>query len=142
MKNPTSKQFKAIIDNFDKVLPLAAFEGHMKMRETDIDNQCGTPMCHGGWYAVACKPTLHHYTQGANLLAHDLGFESSSELEDWASANSYLWGGERGLYMFCNLCAFAEDGDFNPDMTLKDIRNWWAGVHNRTCPDKEPVEEV
>ncbi len=114
----------------------------MKMRETEIDNKCGTPMCHGGWYAVATQPKLEHYTEGADLMANDLGFNNGKELEQWARENRELWGGNGGMYMFCNLNAFTIDGEVNPNLTLKDIRNWWAGVHNRTCPDSEPVAEV
>lgn len=143
MKNPSSAQLKTIIENFDKVLPHAEFDGHMKMRETEIDPKCGTPMCHGGWYAAAAEANhFDHYSEGADLMANDLGFDCRKELEEWARNNSHLWGGNRGLYMFSNLCAFAEDGEFNPDLTLREIRNWWAGVHNRTCPDKEPVEAI
>ncbi|MEO0367961.1 MAG: hypothetical protein AAF197_04150 [Pseudomonadota bacterium] len=142
MKHPTSHQFRTIISNFDKVLPRAVFDGHMKMRETHIDPECDTPMCHGGWYAVAAKQGYDHYTEGAGLMAKDLGFADVAELEDWARNNSDLWGGKRGLYMFTNLCAFTKDHEFNPDLTLKDIRNWWAGVHNRTHPEEEPVEDL
>ncbi|MEM8500302.1 MAG: hypothetical protein AAF542_19970 [Pseudomonadota bacterium] len=142
IRTPSSRQFKKVIRNFDKVLPFADFDGHMKMRRTDIDHSCRTPMCHGGWYASASKYALDDYTEGADLIAKDLGFRDKDQLEQWAQINYKLWGNKGGIYMFCNLHAFVEGNKSNPNVTLKDIRNWWAGVHNRSCPNKEPVECV
>lgn len=142
MNNPTSAQLKTVISNFDRVLPHATFKGHMKMRERVIDPECGSPMCHGGWYAASAKQGFDDYTEGAGLMAKDLGFDTVKALEDWARSNAHLWGGNGGMYMFCNLHAFTKDGEVNPDLTLRDIRNWWAAVHNRTHPEDEKVEAV
>ena len=57
IKNPTSEQFKTVINNFISVLPKAEFENSLNMRDPELaaseESICCTPMCHGGWYAVS-----------------------------------------------------------------------------------------
>ena len=78
MKNPTSRQFKVVINNFIKILPQALFKGNLDMAEARVEkNVCGTPMCHGGWYAVAAdlpKRKIYrlHFGDGADAIASHL----------------------------------------------------------------------
>jgi len=152
MKNPTSDQFKRVIANFDKVLPHAQLENHLDMYETSIadseDEICGTPMCHGGWYAAANNVfgdsgpfAPFEYEDGAELLAKHLGFEEQLELEDWASLAS-VWGNTYGEEMFSSRNAFSPEEDPEPVSSLYQIRNWWAQVHNRVCPNADPIPEI
>jgi len=142
---PTSEQFKYVLSKLKKVLPLADFEGHLDMREISLPHSrehiCGTPMCHGGWYAVALgiyddDRGYEDFETGVDLMAQHLGFERGYDLGDWASNNPDIWGGRFGEEMFSHKMAF------NNAETLTDIYNWWARVHNRAHPNAEPVEVV
>jgi hypothetical protein len=106
-------------------------------------NVCGTPMCHGGWYVVACdlNPLEERfygadYLDGAMAIALALGFPTSYTLELWASDNPKLWGNEYGDDMFC--CNSA----FNDAKTLRGVVNHWIGVHNRTCPKATAISKI
>jgi hypothetical protein len=142
MKNPTSKQFKTVINTFIKILPIARFKGHLDMGQGDIEkNICGTPMCHGGWYAVAAnvKPDnfgIVDFDDGALALAKTLGFIDKHALKDWALNNPNLWGNPYGNNMFCSISAF------NDAKTMRGVINHWIGVHNRTCPKSKPIDKI
>jgi hypothetical protein len=142
MKNPTSKQFKKVINNFIKVLPRALFNGNLIMGECRVEkNICGTPMCHGGWYAVASDVEVGDfetvdYSHGAQAMANALGFNHTFELREWAEVYPILWGNDYGYDMFC--CNSA----FNNAKTLRGVVNHWIGVHNRTCPKAEPINKI
>lgn len=169
MKNPNSKQFKKVIDTFDKALasiPYAAERQALDMGEGDVDdrhNYCGTPMCHGGWYLVAatrrginpsteqaayCRAgDVYDFDTGAELIAMDLGFSDRKELQSWANQNPELWGNELGEDMFyCAFSFFPEGTSWgawaNSDLSLLTIRNWWADVHNRTCVRAKPIAHI
>lgn len=146
MKNPTSKQFKKVIANFDKVLPMATKRGHLDMRKGDIpedkEHICKTPMCHGGFYAVANNIFFssdygyYDYEDGAELIAEHLGFVDSWRLRKWAECSPEVWGNEYGNDMFFYIKAF------DNVKTLRGIRNHWAKVHNRTCKRAKPIPLV
>lgn len=117
---------------------------------------CGTVHCHAGWYLLGKKWNLHSqflthynifkkalgiqrpysYSDGAEEMAKDLGFNEREELEDWAENNPSIWGNEFGINMFFEECAFT-GRIFNycetdtPTITLKDIIKHWKGVHDR-----------
>jgi hypothetical protein len=107
-KHPTSQQVRTVIDNFKKVLPIA--NGHKFMldmgcpyiyKEENIvkEESCGTPMCHGGWYAAATlqdkmkevsldtgarfgrRQYFMDYNNGAEQMAIDLGFTQTDDGE-------------------------------------------------------------
>ena len=149
MKNPTSRQFKRVVANLDKVLPMATKRGHLDMEASglahDKEHICATPMCFDGFYAVAngvFGDTLnHYYGDGADLIAKHLGFDDgyvhkSRGLEIWAASNPDLWGNNDGQYMFCSIDAF------DNAETLLGIRNHLAKVHNRTCKRAKPITLV
>lgn len=144
---PTKQQFQTVIDKLDGVLPLSLFECHLNMSAVGVPSSkkevCGTPMCHGGWYAAASglfrnsnNVNKATYNDGANVLANDLGFVGQCELEDWAEENPKLWGNESGTLMFCTSEAF------NGATSLKQIRDWWADVRNRCYPQSKPLAHV
>lgn len=138
MNNPTSEQFKKVINNFIKILPQARFKGHLDMEEADVEiNVCGTPMCHGGWYAVASKVGIRpDFADGANAMAVDLGFSYRGNLKCWADQNPKLWGNKFGYRLFSGNSAF------NYAKTMRGVINHWIGVHNRTCPKSKPINKI
>ena len=150
MKNPTSKQFKRVIDNLDKVLPMATKRGHLDMSKVELaddkEHICGTPMCFAGFYAVANgvfsdDRRMSDYSEGSYLVAEHLGFGSNYpanvlDLRKWAHFNPSLWDNEFGWDMFCRKKAF------NHAETLREVRNHLAKVHNRTCKRAKPIPLV
>jgi len=160
MKNPTSKQLRLVINNLISVNDAAEAEyqgGFYKCRIPLLDmarcalategSLCGTPMCHGGWYAVAREmfyPQTHFngraydYEDGAEAMAQDLGFKSVGYLEDWAHFNGKIWGNEHGYSMFSSNQAFVTYGT---DLSkLSQIINHWIKVHNRIY--KRAIKEI
>jgi len=160
MKTPNSKQFKKVIAAFDhilKTISAAREEQYFDMGEPEVKNPknfCGSPMCHGGWYVVArtqtglpkdlktdaLKAACGHmdYEAGAHIMANDLGFETEDHLTAWAYSNMTIWGNFHGGRMFCSNLAFGEADT----MTLVDVRNHWADVHNRARPRATPIPHV
>ena len=151
MENPTSAQFKKVINNFILINSAAIAEAEatniapiFDMAETglvpDADNLCGTPMCHGGWYAASIglwgSKVIHSYAAGASAIAAHLGFNNVEDLREWASNNANLWGNIWGRGMFYDIDAFDQ-----PE-TLTDIINHWIKVHNRTCKQAKPLELI
>ena len=147
-KNPTSEQFKTVINNFISVLPKAEFEDSLNMMSSALapneESVCSTRMCHASWYATSKKVyrksdgDCFGFIHGANMLANDLGLEDWHVLIRWALTNPELWGNQMGHKMFGKFSAFQENPD--DEVTLKSIINWWIKVHNRTHPDVEPIE--
>jgi hypothetical protein len=133
MHNPTKKQWQKVIDNLNKVLPLAFQENHLNMRNADVNcrQQCGTIHCVGGWYAVA---TLYGrkrltYSDGANEMASDLGFSGGfgiSDLENWAESNPDIWGNRYGYNLFCN------ENAYDNAETLYEVVTFLEGVRDRS----------
>jgi len=143
---PTKAQVQTVIDNFIRILPMAAHEGALDMSEGSIDekNQCGTISCHGGWYAIAClkeceekfpevTPRFIDFVEGANLMAMHMGFEHSDALEDWAASSPKVWGNEDGHSMFsaCGVMAFFSPTRPDGANTLADIVEHWKEVQDR-----------
>lgn len=130
MKNPTKKQVQKVIDTLTKVLPAARKldrkEGSIGMLISHVDHSCGSPMCHGGWYAVAKKKGLDYQT-GSELIAKDLGFANQFDLRYWADGNEEIWDNNNGYYMFCDCTAF----NYRNNLTLGKIITHWKGVQKR-----------
>ena len=127
MRNPTIEQVKFVIDKLKSVRKQANEEHAFDMREGRVydkqDNHkydCGTAHCVGGWYAVAnlddetikdkIKNGFVDFTDGADLMARDLGFADHLELQDWAYKNSRIWGNENGDEMFDSLFPYGDEG--------------------------------
>lgn len=133
MNHPTKAQVQVVIDNLLKAqelaggdCPVAMWNGHV-----DFDHPCGTPMCHGAWYAlVRCKnEAFSYYLQGADMMAEDLGFQPGL-LEEWAEDNPEIWGNEYGRSMFSAEYSFTDDT--GPELTsLSQIIDHWRGVQSR-----------
>lgn len=136
MKHPTKAQVQVVIDNLTKAAELA--EGNcpvdMSEVEVDFDHPCGTPQCHGGWYAlVTCNRRDEHgafsdYSDGARRMAIDLGFKNENYLEVWADDNPEIWGNNGGLFMFQSNAAFKYPGRVE---SLDEIIDHWKGVQSR-----------
>jgi hypothetical protein len=132
MHTPTKGQWQTVIDNLKKVLPIATLPGHLNMMETEVNDYgtiCGTVHCLGGWYAIAAlnpgKERLS-FTDGADKMAEDIGFDDKEELEKWAHENGDIWGNEYGYYMFSGGSAF----DY--PKTLADIVLFLEKVRDRS----------
>jgi len=99
------------------------------------DNFCGTPACHGGWYAVyACEFPINNFegfgfSTGMRRMNNKLGSETGFELETWASKNPELWGNKRGAGVFSSESAFGKN--YSESLTLKDISDHWMKVAER-----------
>ena len=94
---------------------------------------CGTPMCHSGWYAaikirdkIVSKKDFEKwdddYRLGADLLAKDLGFRDIECLAGWAKNNPCTWGNSEGGYMFGDCEAF-ESKTFDHSTTRLGLRH-------------------
>lgn len=60
MNHPTKAQVQTVIDNLLKAAELAEGNCPVDMVRADVDyrHPCGSPHCHGGWYAlVRCEPS-------------------------------------------------------------------------------------
>lgn len=113
--------------------------------------ECGTVACHGGLYALAylndsprvvwnadehCDETVFAWasgedivwSDGATMLARDLGFFSIDGLTAWASTYPQVWGNNYGDCMFDSAGAFIEAGE---TLTVQDIIAHWRGVADR-----------
>ena len=124
MKNPTIKQVDFVIDKLKSVSGQARKKGAFDMSETIayIKNKhdCGTVHCVGGWYVVAnlhrkeikdrFKKGFVGYSDGANLMARDLGFANRDCLQTWANDNPKIWGNTAGKGLFANESAYDNEG--------------------------------
>lgn len=137
MRNPTKKQVQKVIDVLTKANKIAKFNAPVDMSETQVEEKhiCGTPMCHGGWYAVGRMPKTKiiekhvSYTHGASLMSKDLGFNNDSQLEEWAEQNPELWGNKCGWGIFSAAKAFT-NAEFELT-SLTQIIDHWKGVQER-----------
>ncbi len=136
---PTQENLQTVIDNLIKANEVAeksfAHLANVDMSHGYIDTVCGTPMCHGGWYAFiasgvsAEKLEELDYMDGANLMAKHLGFDfDQGALEEWAENNPDIWGNLNGGDMFGSSKAFEIEGDC---LYLETIINHWKGVKER-----------
>lgn len=107
------KNIQKVIDKLDSILP-TALQGGLDMSQTDVDfrHPCNSPHCVGGWYAIANQKKLYTgascigYSEGADLLAKDLGFSDDELLENWLKDNPQLWGNDRGDDLFVTSKAY------------------------------------
>ncbi len=130
MKNPTQEQFQIVIDTLIKANEMAGNRAGVQMMHGSIHKpECGSPMCHGGWYFVAKGLKKGNFMQGAKRMAKDLGFKNDETLEDWALRNPEIWGNKFGDSMFCSNRAF---GDVYID-SLQQIINHWKCVKERAA---------
>lgn len=132
---PTQDQFNTVIENFENALNTFP-DAKVNMMQ-GIIHECGSPMCHGGWYAVATIKEKYNakgqdilFIDGANLMAEHLGFDNNNQLEDWAMRNSDVWGNIYGAHMFVDALAFTGDYDIRLK-GLNDIIEHWKGVKER-----------
>lgn len=134
---PTKQQVQIVIDNFEKVLPLANKMNSLDMTEGRVKSEihkCGSIHCHGGWYAVSTYDlSKEHirYLAGANIMANDLGFDDYVDLKIWADTNPDIWGNKHGIEMFLNKEAFISSNRPFGAQTLQDIINHWKEVQTR-----------
>ena len=121
-------------------------------------NECETQACHAGFYELenALRNTdkyffdpvqsgnndqnfLHKkwnedttalvtWKDGANRMAHDLGFDSKEDLEEWAMSNPVLWGNEKGYDMFESVDAINSECGI---IKLSEIVSHWRDVAER-----------
>lgn len=136
MHTPTKTQWQKVIDNLEKVVPIATVENNLDMHETKINTKghvCGTIHCMGGWYAIATLDITEpiSFLSGAIEMAKDLGFESISEIEDWARSYSKIWGNEYGGSLFCRPWAY------NDAKTIQEAIEYLKGVRDRS-PGRSP----
>lgn len=129
--NPTKEQVQVVINTLAIAKGMADSAGH---KECPVDmgevfvSHCGTPMCHGGYYALVKKGA--DYEDGAHQMAIDLGFEDRYGLQDWADENPLIWGNTDGWAMFDSVDAFGFL--FDEDLTdLQQIIDHWKGVQER-----------
>lgn len=132
--HPTKAQVQVVIDTLQKAKDMVTNAGFAKApvsMMTGVLHPCGTPMCHGGYYAIVkgmSSENQQDFTDGANAMATDLGFNHNTDLEDWASQNPQLWGNDSGGDMFCGSHAFHDKGEIKD---LKIIIDHWKGVQKR-----------
>ena len=123
---------RAVAETFDRILADPSYDGHhVIMSQANVTVECGTTACHAGWYELARAPAGTEikslfWTDGADQMARDLGFEYREDLTEWARDNPDVWGNEYGYGMFQLNLAFG-DGP----ITLADIAEHWHGVANR-----------
>jgi len=124
--NPTPQQVQTVIDNLEQANKIAEYDAPIDMFSTYITNYnvCGTPMCHGGWYALVTK--CHRYSEGASAMAEHLGFDDRFGLMDWAEKNPTIWGNKSGGYMFSDGSSFNQPRDSG--FTLQTIIDHWKQV--------------
>lgn len=128
---PTQEGFQTVIDNFKKAL-----EPGKRPRINMADglvHSCGSPMCHGGWYAaVNGYDETYTFQVGANLMATHLGFDSKWHLEWWAEHHPEIWGNKYGEEMFYACIAFT--GIPNKKVrSLTTIIKFWEKVKIRAA---------
>lgn len=141
MGNPTKKQFNKVINNFKKIMEKWP-ESPVTMLQSEV-NHCGSPMCHGGWYATLLPMTkigsmsfMVSYSDGAKAIAQDLGFLDEEKLKNWAYENPELWGNKDGKYMFSSDSAFT-GYEYISVVSLNQIVTHWEQVRDRVYPPKK-----
>ena len=124
VKHPTVEQVKFVIRKLKSVRGQAIKKDAFNMSEAIayIKNrhECGTVHCVGGWYAIAnldrpeikdrFKKGFVGYSDGADLMAKDLGFANRDCLQTWAFDNPEIWGNPRGGSMFAYESAYDNEG--------------------------------
>lgn len=133
MQHPTSAQARAVAKVFYDAAAMYP-ESRLDMKETSVNNghKCGSVHCHGGWYAVMRCSTDENldYTDGADKMATDLGFDEYVDLKYWADQCPEIWGNYEGDQMFSSVYAFESDTR-DGAYTLKHIADHWSEVADR-----------
>ena len=108
----------------------------LNMREGLVQNAfhpCGTAHCHAGVYLIGAaeikKGKVYGSSRGAELMAHNLGFENSDALQRWVYQNPDIWGSENGGWLFCDKKAF------DNAESITEIAAWWRNVGGRVKED-------
>lgn len=115
---------------------------NLNFRESGIENttDCGTIACHGGWgYALYHKNydlnkmlwAYDIFGEGADDIAHKLGFQDKMDFEYWAMKNKALWGNKFGNLMFSCSGYLAFGIHHTGICTLQDIGNHYIAVGKR-----------
>lgn len=143
MKHPKSVDAYRIADTFQFLA--TARMGHVDIEEfrvPAVEHICGSSACHGGWFQVAAAPVrnpqargfgaleyqaITSYSDGAELMARELGMGNMRILEEWAHHNPNIWGNKNGGDMFTGDRAFTK----GPPPTLGKIARHWYGVGAR-----------
>lgn len=134
-----AKDVLKVIKNFKRIPFYARGPLSLNMNNCGVymSGICGTPHCHGGWYVHAKHKVFENitkglgYSQGAKMMAKDLGFESVQELTNWAKANPIIWGNIYGHLMFSTNCAFSSPSKPDGAKSLNDIIKHWKEVYAR-----------
>lgn len=157
----TAKKIRKAMKRLKKVEPASA---HVNMDAAtifmgsslngDFVEECGTVACHAGFYALAKKRNKSgynwsegyfigrlgyrvEYTEGADLLAEDLGMRHAEHLRTWAHKNPKVWGNEYGLNMFHSQLAFGERVML---FKLRTVIDHWLAVADRLQKVEEGKE--
>jgi hypothetical protein len=125
MKNPTIKQVNYVIKKLESVREQANRESAFDMREARVYDkvdkyECGTVHCVAGWYVVAnmnrqvikdkVKNGFVGFSDGADLIANDLGLGGLVGLCEWAEDNPKIWGNVYGYDMFTGELPYDDEG--------------------------------
>lgn len=133
---PKSEDILKVINNFKRVLPMAKrdYQLCMSVAGVNINHQCGSIHCHGGWYAIAtCDLSKQiNYVDGAFRMSEDLGFNGPENLVIWAAQNLSLWGNNYGGSMFYCKSAFQHpEKRLFGALHLSHIVDHWEEVYER-----------
>ena len=137
---PSQEQFQIVIDNLEKANKIAnnaLGKLNCDMQEYKMFDDCGTPMCHAGWYSITFNLNSMH--SGADLISQHLGFPNGLNLMRWAKRYTEIWGNEHGDCMFASGFAFGIENDV---FDLQLIVDHWKGVKERAFKFTLQLEEV
>lgn len=139
-----------VINTLKKALPYAWREKNLDMSNGHVYSKfrtaiCGTPHCHGGWYALVSNISTSYgyknFHDGMDQMNKDLGIPS---VLSWALKNPDLWGNNQGGYMFSGAGNFAFASPTRPSgaKRLQDIIDHWKEVYERLVilEKKESIE--
>ena len=79
------------------------------------------------------------YTDGAVMMAEDLGFNTTEEFREWAEENPGLWGNECGYLLFESRLPWGGEADTNEDseLSIADCVRHLRGVATRITAKEE-----
>lgn len=104
------------------------------------NHPCGSPACVAGNYWLARKwdgiteypLSSMGYSEGAKLMAKDLGFSSDIELQRWARDCLEIWGNGDGYCMFASSSAYGLSSELNEKpFPMEIVIQHWKGVLER-----------
>lgn len=144
-----SENVLKVIKKFESISHL---DTPLDMGESSVNyrNACGTPHCHGGWYAIASYPKPNRkffgiirpewktggltFGAGITSMMEDLGIGANlfEVLVEYLNRNPYIWGNHNYRIMFSNPSAFYNrEKRPNGAKSLRDIINHWQEVYER-----------